>query len=184
MSKNLPVHNQAKLCIVFCFFWVLPFAPLWIMEIKKCLNELKFCEVPKDPTSSICWKFQLFISWRSKLSPFTIQLWTQLNKLFRFSSYHFRASGRRLWRVRWFDDQINIWFSYIYGFPNSFDYCYLSVGYCHYCGDRMLCDEEQIRGSERKSSCTNIYCRNILTIDWFNKLKVLTFYNLLCISYL
>ena len=46
--------------LVFELFSFVP--PLETMIKKSCLKELKFCEVPENPTSSICWKFQLSIS--------------------------------------------------------------------------------------------------------------------------
>ena len=77
------------------------------------------------------------------------------------------------------------WGSYSRNLQNPCDYLGLSFGCWHYCWARIFFVEVlQIQGSWRNSSCTNIYCRNMLITDWFNKSKVLTFNNSLCISQL
>ena len=50
-------------------------SPLWNNENKSCLNELKFWEAPEIYKSSICWKFQLFISCGTQKSAKNSLLW-------------------------------------------------------------------------------------------------------------
>ena len=77
------VSDAKKLPKLYIVFWVFfPLAPPWKLWKKNCLKELKFCEVSENPKSSICWKFQLFISLGSKIYPSTLQVGNKLNKPF------------------------------------------------------------------------------------------------------
>ena len=83
VSKGGPKEKCWKIAkTIYWFLAIFPLVPPWKLWKKSCLKELKFGEVSRNPKSSICWKFQLFISLGSKKSPFTIQSWLKLNKPF------------------------------------------------------------------------------------------------------
>ena len=65
-TKGKNQKSLLRLSIVFLNFSL--WFHLWNIEIKSCLNELKFWEASENYKSSICWKFQLSISWETQKS--------------------------------------------------------------------------------------------------------------------
>ena len=65
-TKGKMLKNCQNYILVFEFF---PLVPPWKLWKKSCLKELKFCEVSEYCKSSICWNFQLSVSFREVRNP-------------------------------------------------------------------------------------------------------------------